>query len=266
MEGWQSNGSSQRSAFRGRAVKSCSAIIAQRPRHSCDDARGAVTKLTHARTDRMPARLTCRSRMVNEDYSSTRRSPRSKQARDKLSQCESISRALMHRDAAKFWRAFRLSTRVPEALSSTRIGIEPAISWRRSRAGPRRCSRSSDDTDSRARCDRAARSPPVVCRSHISAWADIDVCRAVDIHVGRPVHNVGVPVHDIRLPTRHAGVSARDIRSCADDAGRSADASLCAGNVCSSARASATALGNELDERVVGLDRGRRRPQWCRRK
>ena len=112
-------------------------------------------------------------------------SPRSKQARDKLSQRESISRALMHRDVAKLWQAFRLSTRVPEALSSTRIGIEPAISWGRSSAGPRRCVRSSDDTDSRARCDRTAKSPPVVCRSHISAWADIDVCRAVDIHVGR---------------------------------------------------------------------------------
>ncbi len=99
------------------------------------------------------------------------------------------------------------------------------MSWRRSSAGPSCCSCGSDDTDSRARCDCAARSPPVVCRSHISAWADIDVCRAVDIHVGRPVHNVGVPVHDIRLPARHVVVSARDIRSCTDDAGRSADAS-----------------------------------------
>lgn len=129
VESWQSNGSSLRSASRGHAVKSRSANL-------------------------RAARLTCRSRMVNEDCSSTRCSPRSKQARDKLSQRKSISRALMHRDAAKLWQAFRLSTRVPEALSSTRIGIEPAISCSRSSAGPRRCSRSSDDTDSRARSGR----------------------------------------------------------------------------------------------------------------
>src|SRR5258708_757268 len=64
----------------------------------------------------------------------------------------------------------------------------------------------------------AAWAPPLVRRPHICAG--IDVCPAVDVHVGGPIHDVGVPA-------RHLGVSAGDIRVLAGHIGGLVDSRPC---------------------------------------
>jgi hypothetical protein len=107
----------------------------------------------------------------------------------------------------------------------------------------------------------AAWAPPLVRRPRICAG--INVCRAVDVHVGRPIHDVGVPA-------RHLGVSAGDIRVLAGHIGGRVDgrpgAALCVDCTRLSTGASATMTGDELDQRIVRPDRGRRRSRRNRSK
>jgi hypothetical protein len=70
-------------------------------------------------------------------------------------------------------------------------------------------------------------------------------------------------IHDVGVPARHLGVSAGDLRALAGDIGGLVDsrpgASLGVDCTRLSTAASVTVTGDELDQRVVGLDRGRRR-------